>query len=284
MLKETPLPDAAMSTAGRKKLPVSWKTGTSSGYRDAWSVGIFGPYVLTVWLGNFDNKANPAFVGKNLAAPLFFELVEAIQQEAGPLAVLENRPETMHLAQVEVCKASGMLPTRYCLDREKTWFIPGKSPIKSDTIYREVAVNKITGLRTCHFDENTGFEIYEFWPTDLLKIFKRAGIKRRTPPLFEPDCNLTGNTLGLSPQITSPQTELSYIVRANAAHKTKIPLTAVTDADVAAIYWFVNESYLAKTSPDQPFLWKAKAGKFIVRVVDDHGRSDARDINIQVDS
>ena len=164
-----------------------------------------------------------------------------------------------------------------------TWFIPGKSPIKTDTIYREVAIDKNSGLRTCHFDENTRFEVYEFWPSDLLKIFKQAGISRRAPPLYAPGCALTG-TVGLSPQITSPQTELRYIVQANATLKNKIPLTAVTDADVATIYWFINETYLAKTRPDQPFLWNAKAGKFVVRVVDDHGLSDARDIVIQVDS
>ncbi|ARG97563.1 penicillin-binding protein 1C [Legionella micdadei] len=280
MLKHTPRPEAHGSTINSS---VSWKTGTSSGYRDAWSVGVFGPYVLTVWLGNFDNKANPAFVGKNLAAPLFFELVDAVRHERGPLPSIEKRPETMHLTHVEVCKASGMLPTRYCQDREMTWFIPGKSPIKTDTIFREVAINKNTGLRTCHFNETTHFVVYEFWPSDLLKIFKQAGIQRRVPPLFEPNCSLTQNTVGLSPQITSPQTDLSYIMRANAPQKMEIPLTAVTDADVAEIYWFINEGYLAKTRPDEPFLWKAKPGKFILRVVDDRGRSDARDINIQVD-
>nr|MBA3536651.1 hypothetical protein [Tatlockia sp.] len=50
------------------------------------------------------------------------------------------------------------------------------------------------------------------------------------------------------------------------------------------IYWFINESYLAKTTADQPYLWQAKPGKFIVRVVDDHGRSDARDIRIRVEN
>jgi penicillin-binding protein 1C len=279
MLKATPRPEANSS-----QTEVSWKTGTSSGYRDAWSVGLFGPYVLTVWFGNFDNKANPAFIGKNLAAPLFFELIDAIRHERGPLPLLEKRPESMHLARVEVCKASGMLPTRYCQDKDLTWFIPGKSPIKTDTIYREVAIDKKTGLRSCHFNENTVFEVYEFWPTDLLKIFKKAGIQRRSPPLFEPDCQLTGNPIGLSPQITSPQTDLSYILSANSKQKTEIPLSAVTDADVRAIYWFINESYLAKTAADQPFLWQAKPGKFIVRVVDDHGRSDARDIRIRVES
>ncbi|KTD26191.1 penicillin-binding protein 1C [Legionella maceachernii] len=281
MLKSTPRPEAQGSTAN---LSVSWKTGTSSGYRDAWAVGVFGPYVLTVWFGNFDNKANPAFVGKNLAAPLFFELVDAIRHERGPLPVIQQRPEAMHLTRVEVCKASGMLPTRYCQDREMTWFIPGKSPIKTDTIYREVAINKTTGLRTCHFNENTRFEVYEFWPSDLLTIFKQAGIQRRIPPPFESNCSLTQSSMGLNPQITSPQTELSYIVRANATQNMQVPLSAVTDADVGAIYWFINETYVAKTRPDEPFLWKAKPGKFVVRVVDDHGRSDARDIHIQMDS
>lgn len=279
MLKATPRPEANTSETA-----VSWKTGTSSGYHDAWSIGLFGPYVLTVWLGNFDNKANPAFVGKNLAAPLFFELIDAIRHERAPLPLLDKRPETMNLSKIEVCKASGLLPTRYCKDKELTWFIPGVSPIKSDTIYREVAIDRKTGLRTCHINENTSFEVYEFWPTDLLSIFKKAGIQRRIPPPFEPDCRIRDNTKGLSPQIRSPQTDLNYILSANSKQIMQIPLTAVTDADVRVIYWFINESYLVETSPDQPFLWQAKPGSFVIRVVDDQGRADAREIKIRVES
>ncbi|WP_298624264.1 penicillin-binding protein 1C [uncultured Legionella sp.] len=281
MLKKTPGGDSG--NKDYSNFPVSWKTGTSSGYRDAWSVGSFGPYILAVWIGNFDNKANPAFVGKDIAAPLFFELIDAIKHERGPLQILSKKPETMNLEKVEVCKASGMLPTRYCLDTEWTWFIPGKSPIKTDTIFREVAINNRTGLRTCHIDENTRFEIFEFWPSDLLKIYKRAGIQRRTPPFFEPECALAGRG-GINPQITSPQAGISYIVRANTRLNNKIPLTAVTDAGIAHVYWFINEAFVAKTQSDETFLWDAKPGKYVVRVVDDHGLSDARDITIQLDT
>ncbi len=277
MLKETPRPDVALPNG----LSVSWKTGTSSGYRDAWSVGSFGPYVLAVWIGNFNNKGNPAFVGKQIAAPLWFELIDAIHQERRPLPALEKYPGLLHLEKVDVCKASGMLPTRFCHDTEPTWFIPGKSPIKSDTIFREVAIDSQTGLRTCHIDAYTRFEVYEFWPTDLLKIFKQAGIQRRTPPPYMPGCSMTG-LVAVSPSITSPQTELRYIVRANPSIKTPIPLTAVVDGDVRTLYWFMNESYLGKTRPDEPFLWNAKAGKYVVRVVDDHGLADARDLDVQL--
>ena len=38
---------------------VYWKTGTSMGFRDAWSVAVFDHYVLAVWVGNFDGHAIP---------------------------------------------------------------------------------------------------------------------------------------------------------------------------------------------------------------------------------
>jgi penicillin-binding protein 1C len=277
ILKNTPRPDFHF----QNQVAVSWKTGTSSGYRDAWSIGAFGPYVMAVWIGNFNNQGNPAFVGKNIAAPLFFELIEGIIQEKGTLPVIELYPHQLNLQRIAVCKASGMLPTRYCQDKEMAWFIPGKSPIQSDTIYREVAINKNTGLRTCYFDENTRFEIFEFWPTDLLKIFKQAGIQRRIPPPYDADCSTIGKA-GLSPTITSPQGELSYMIRMSNKGKSKIPFAAVTDADIRLVYWFVNDSFVGKTPPDKPFLWDARPGKFIVRAVDDHGLSDAREMVVQI--
>jgi penicillin-binding protein 1C len=260
--------------------PVSWKTGTSSGYRDAWSVGVFGPYALGVWIGNFNNQGNPALVGKDIAAPLFFELIEAIKQEFGPLPRLDKNPNYLQLEKVAVCKASGMLPTRNCKETEETWFIPGKSPIKTDTIFREVAINPKTGLRTCHIDEHTMFQVYEFWPSDLLKIFKQAGVVRQTPPPYEQDCSLFGGN-SISPHITSPQKDLHYIIRLGQAHNNFIPLNAVSDADVKTLYWFVNESFIGKTSAGLSLLWPGKAGQFVIRVVDDHGLSDVQNLVIE---
>ena len=281
MLQNTSQTDLSHSNAS--SLPIAWKTGTSSGFRDAWTVGSFGPYVLAVWIGNFDNTANPAFVGKDIAAPLFFELIDAIKHERGPLVSLEKNPKHLHLEKVEVCKASGMLPTRFCKDREWTWFIPGISPIKTDTIFREIAINPKTGLRTCHIDAHSRFEIFEFWPSDLLGIFKKAGIQRHTPPFFEADCSLS-SAHGMSPQIISPQAGLSYIIRANSTQNNNIPLSAVTDSGIEYIYWFINETFVAKTKAGEAYLWQAKPGSFVVRVVDSQGLSDARDITVKLDS
>lgn len=277
MLQATPLP-LTQSTV----LPIAWKTGTSSGYRDAWTIGIIGPYVLAVWMGNFNNQANPALVGKELAAPLFFELANALQTKQLPLSLLKKNPQRLHLTRVLVCKVSGLLPTRYCKDREKTWFIPGKSPIKTDTLHREVAINTKTGLRTCHFDSNTRFDVYEFWSSDLLSLFKRAGIERRIPPPYDISCSTrVKSQAGFAPQIVSPEAEVEYVMRAAANH-TAIPLTAVVDADVRHVYWFMNETFIGKTRRDQPFFWQAKPGRFVVRAVDDQGLSDVRDMIVKL--
>lgn len=261
-------------------IPVSWKTGTSSGFRDAWAVGVFGPYVLMVWCGNFNNKSNPVLVGKTLAAPLLFELIEMLHRQAGPFVTIQKNVNQMNVTKIPVCKASGMLPTRYCKDTELSWFIPGKSPITTDTIYREIPIDIQSGLRTCHFDKNTHFEIYEFWSSDLLKVFKQAGIQRRVPPPYTSDCKMDNR--GFVPQITSPVSAKNYVLRHHAEEGNIIPLTATVDADVHKLYWFVNENFVGFSSENAPFLWNAKIGFFTIRVVDDHGRSDAVDLKVKL--
>lgn len=281
MLQQTAPPDWIYKT--KNSSAVAWKTGTSSGYRDAWSIGVFGPYVLGVWIGNFDNKANPAFVGKNIAAPLFFDLIEAIQYQSGFMPPTNKDPEQMNLKKIEVCQASGMLSSAFCPKKEWTWFIPGKSPIKKDTVFREIAINSKTGLRTCHIDEQTRFEVFEFWPSDVLSVFHKAGIQRRIPPFFEKGCEWT-NTIGSSPHISSPQSGVSYIVRANTRTHNKIPLTAITDSGVAFLYWFVDGIFLAKVAANKPYLWDAKPGTFTIRVVDERGLADKKTIRVELNA
>lgn len=113
-----PLQQDLPFTATSNTLPIYWKTGTSNGFRDAWTVGVFGPYVMAVWLGNFDGHANPALIGTDAAAPLFFDLVQTLAQKEP----LQDRLGT-ELANLNVIKIAG--------ESEESWFIPGKSPFKT---------------------------------------------------------------------------------------------------------------------------------------------------------
>ena len=276
ILEQNPRPFQIMPVTD---LPVAWKTGTSSGYRDAWSVGLFGPYALAVWIGNFDNSKNPAFVGQTAAAPLFFAIIDNIKHQRA-LILRENNIAKLHLERIKVCSASGMLPTHYCPGTEETWFIPGKSPIQKDTVFREVMINPKTHHRACHFDPHNVFEIYEFWPSDVLAIFKEAGVARRTPPAFDEDCALKKDPIGSPPTIQSPRNSFIYTLSPRSPKAVSIPLQAIVDADVGKLYWFANNSFIGQARAKEPILWHAIHGSYVIRVVDDFGRADAVKITV----
>ncbi|MDR2800730.1 MAG: penicillin-binding protein 1C, partial [Desulfovibrio sp.] len=131
------------------KLPLYWKTGTSNGRRDAWAAGVFGPYVLVVWVGNFDGSPNPAFVGASSAAVLFLDTAGALNASGNlrdlPLAHMQD----LNLKRVRVCADTGDVKTDLCPETVSGWFIPGVSPIADSGIYREILVDTRTGLRAC---------------------------------------------------------------------------------------------------------------------------------------
>ncbi len=143
ILRGNPRPEGTIAGT-RASIPVAWKTGTSWGFRDAWSAGVFGPYVLAVWIGRFDGEGNPAYVGVQAAAPLFFQIVDAIAAEDRGLTepVFRNPP---NLTRVEVCAASGDLPNLHCPMKATTWFVPGKSPIRVSDVHRAVMIDTRSG-------------------------------------------------------------------------------------------------------------------------------------------
>ncbi|GEO86931.1 MULTISPECIES: penicillin-binding protein 1C [Alphaproteobacteria] len=64
---------AVLPPLGSPRSGIAYKTGTSYGYRDAWSVGFDGRYVIGVWIGRPDNAAIPGIAGYATAAPVLFE-------------------------------------------------------------------------------------------------------------------------------------------------------------------------------------------------------------------
>jgi len=285
MLKENPRPD--LPVMGQAGLPVYWKTGTSWGFRDAWTVGLFGPYVLAVWVGNFDGESNQAFIGIRSAAPLFFRIVDAVRAHQPQLSEPPWRIPA-NLARVEVCAGSGDLPTRHCPVRVKSWYIPGKSPIKICDVHRVVTVDVRTGCVACPpFDlRSTRPDVYEYWPSDMLRLFAQAGMPRRVPPR-PADCGsgtLAGNEAeGVrAPKIATPLRGVTYTLRLSDPERQDIPLSASIDADSAQLYWFADTRYIGSASRGSILHWKQPAaGSYVLRAVDERGRSATRDLHIE---
>jgi penicillin-binding protein 1C len=272
----------------RERLDVAWKTGTSSGFRDAWTLGVFGPYVLGVWLGNFSGESNPAFVGRQLAAPLFFEIAEGLAKNTE----MKN-PEWAHpmaklnVKRVQVCALSGAEPEPFCPHRKWAWIIPGKSPIEHCKIHRQILVHRKSGRRACGLTEDPQRyrpEVFEFWPSDLRSSFKDFGIYKTEVPDFEATCSRDGESLTAhgAPEIVSPRKEMVYSLRlSDEEEKRRIPLEAIADGDARKLAWFVGSTYLGTSQPGETLFWQAKRGKHLLTVVDEGGRAESQVVEVQ---
>ena len=272
MLRRTPRPDTELPA----RPAIAWKTGTSWSFRDAWTAGVFGRYVLVVWLGNFDGVGNPALIGVEAAAPLYLRMVDALRAERLDPGELAFR-QPAALRQVEACTDSGDLADGLCDTVTNTWFIAGKSPIKRSNLHRVVWVDRRTGRVTCTPGPDSEQRVYAYWPSDLKALFRRAGLPRREPlPL--PDCAQDEETD--APHIASPLRSVTYSIR--MAKPQGVMLRAEAASGVNTLYWFVDNSLVGHTAPGETLLWKPPAPRrYAVRVVDDGGRADARDLVVE---
>lgn len=287
VLQDNPRPDQSFSSEWtRGPAPVAWKTGTSHGFRDAWAIGLVGRFGLAVWLGNFDNEPNQAFIGRELAGPLFFSIVDGLKARAGDRLARPAwlDPAGLNVKKVKACALSGLMPGPKCGREIETWFIPGKSPIKPCDVHREIWLSRANGLRACRPSPPSAVpSVFEFWPTDLLDSFRKAGMPRRPPPAFEPGCRSDELAAqGAAPQIASPKLGVAYAHRALAEEGNVIPFYAVADGDARRLSWFVGDELVAQAPAASTVFWKSRPGRFRVRVVDDLGRADARDLDVRV--
>ena len=139
-------PDARRLGFGANSLlrldrPAAVKTGTTSNFHDNWTVGYTPDLVVGVWSGNTDYQPMREVNGLSGAAPIWHQFMRSVL--SGKPVQRFNRPAG--LAQLEVCKLSGLLPTPDCPYRRLEWFITGTQPTQADTFYREVSIDRSTG-------------------------------------------------------------------------------------------------------------------------------------------
>jgi penicillin-binding protein 1C len=186
--------------------------------------------------------------------------------------------------QVQVCAASGDLPNADCPRRVPAWFIPGKSPIRLSTVHRRVAVDSRTGERACEGTpaRYVRSEVFEYWTSDLQRLFALAGMPRRRPPA---DRCTPGDTTAASqpPAIVSPLVGATYQVRSEVGDRSNIFLNASAASEVQSLYWFADGAYLGTSRPSEVLAWKPeRSGELDVSVVDDQGATATRRVRVAI--
>ncbi|MEH2257904.1 penicillin-binding protein 1C [Nostoc sp.] len=100
--------------------PVAVKTGTSSNFRDTWTVGFTTDYTVATWVGNFTGEPMRQVSGVTGAAPLWNRIMLHLHEHQEPAAF----PSPEGLVQLPVCAISGLRPTPDCTSVVQEYFYP----------------------------------------------------------------------------------------------------------------------------------------------------------------
>lgn len=110
MLNHRPLP-------GSMRPGVCWKTGTSSGFRDAWCFAFDSRHTVGIWLGNKSGASSPNLVGINAAAPVAAHIMNALATDPNtPAWPAHETDEHLVFQPVQACRRTGLRAGPYCRD------------------------------------------------------------------------------------------------------------------------------------------------------------------------
>lgn len=157
---------------------VAFKTGTSYGLRDAWSMGVSPTYTVGVWMGSPDGRGFDELVGLNAATPamlaIFRDVARGDRLFITPESVVARR----------FCSLSGALPNRYC-----------------DNTVLDLAINGISNMTLCKVHKMIDGEVVLDWPEDLRQWGEKTsqpqrGTVRITRPVNGSRLHLTKGDTG----------------------------------------------------------------------------------------
>jgi penicillin-binding protein 1C len=208
---------------------VAAKTGTSSGFRDTWTVGFDKEHTVAVWAGNFDGRPMHDTFAVRAATPLWAAIMQELLRRDHPL---DPPAENDELVRSEICKTTGLLPSRFTNATMNELFLAGTGPHETSASYFA----------------NNGTLIL--------------------PDAYARWCVSRDNTIGAHVRsdfhITSPPPNARYqIDPVLPASQQMVELTAACLNDVE---WFMNGKRVTP-APGGRFFWQLASGEWNVRAV-----------------
>jgi len=115
----------SVSGAAADIVPLAWKTGTSYGYRDAWSVGITPRYLIGVWVGRPDATPVAGQFGFASAVPVMNQVNNLLAGHIAPGGIVRD-PRPASVSTLSICWPGGQpLPAgdENCRQRRQSWVL-----------------------------------------------------------------------------------------------------------------------------------------------------------------
>ncbi|TAH48652.1 MAG: PBP1A family penicillin-binding protein [Chloroflexota bacterium] len=122
--------------------PAAAKTGTTTDFRDNWTIGYTPDLAVGVWAGNANNAPMYRVSGITGAGPIWHDFMEEALR--GIPEKKFARPDG--IVEMEICDASGLLPTADCARVRREVFIKGTEPKRTDDAYQKFELDAATNL------------------------------------------------------------------------------------------------------------------------------------------
>lgn len=249
---------------------VAWKTGTSFGLRDAWSVGVTPAYTVGVWAGNADGEGNPDLTGLSTAAPVLFEILQALDTGGAIL------PPRLWLKEIKVCRDSGFLAGELC--PAVTVAMPFESHFQEVCPYHQL-VHLDEGKRyrvdsSCESPERMVHEPWFVLPPVQEYYYRRYHPEYRTLPPFRKDCSdfFQAESGKQVISLVYPDIKTAVYIPIDLDGKPgQVIFEAIHRRRETAIFWHLDGRYLTVTRHFHQVALSPGPGEHLLVLVDEDG-------------
>ncbi|MBK0098640.1 peptidoglycan glycosyltransferase PbpC [Erwinia sp. S63] len=189
--------EALPSTAIPDIAPLAWKTGTSYGYRDAWTIGITPRYLIGVWVGRPDATPVAGQFGFASAVPVMNQVNNLLAGHM-PLHGVPRDPRPKSVSAMSICWPGGQpLPQgdENCRQRRQSWILnqtvpptllaPGQEGVNG--LRQRYWINP-QGLRVAADCPDAQSQERLMWPLPLEPWLPVAERRQQRLPTVDPHC------------------------------------------------------------------------------------------------
>lgn len=251
---------------------IAWKTGTSFGFRDAWAVGVTPNYVVGVWVGNADGEGRPGLTGIDAAAPILFNVFDAL-----PVTKWFEKPYD-DLKEVQLCKKSGFISSRHCEESVTEWIPQSAKPSPPCSYCQRVFVDQSESHRVNLACEPNGKEVSWFVLTPIIEWYykKKHPEYKRLPP-YRADCKNDTKEFPMRLIYPKKQSEV-YVPVDFDGNKEKVVFEASHRNEELTIYWHLDDEMVGITKEFHQLELNPDPGKHILTLIDELGNEFSQEI------
>ncbi len=276
MLTKITRPDLPNNYLNSYHMPlIAWKTGTSYGRRDAWSIGYNKKYTVAVWVGNFSGEGVPDLTGADIATPLLFEIFNTIDYNSTNNWFFKPNDLKFRF----VCPETGKLPSENCAHTVVDYYIPNVSTAEKCEHLKPIFISadeRYSYCNRCLPEGGYSKKLYPNLPAVLIDYYTSKGINFEAIPEHNPRCSRIQESN--APKIITPVNNKEYIV--DKDDPAEIALKCTTHNEVKKVFWYINNQFYKEALAQEKIFIKPTEGKIKISCSDDKGRNS--DISILV--